>query len=218
MKISARFAFCVVVLCVVAAPLLAQNSGPSATGSFQFSSGEQPLSVSFDARRQNNGSIQGQITLSGSVNVPDQDVDGEGTLSSSSLVSLSLEVTVDCLAVNGNAAVLSGQISDANVPAYVGHRALLAVVDNGEGVKAPARDQFMWGLYGTPELTWVATDAELDFDPGAGLTWLATDAEREDDAGVPSNQSSMVDCHSFPAGSYSFEDVAQGGGNIQVRP
>jgi hypothetical protein len=217
MKITARFYFCAVAL-LIAVPLLAQNSGPSANGDFQFSTGGQPLSIKFDARNQNNGSTRGTIDLTGSVNLPDQDVDGEGTLSGGSLVSVSITVDVDCLAVNGNAAVMSGEISDANIPAYVGRRALLSVVDNGEGVKAPKRDQFMWGLYLTPDLTWVATDAELDFDPGVGLTWIATDFEREDDIGVPSNPSTTVDCHTFPAGSYAFEDLPQGGGNIQVRP
>jgi hypothetical protein len=218
MKITARFSFCAVFLLILTVPIIAQNSGPSANGDFQFSAGGHPLSVQFDARKQNNGSTRGQMTLSGSVNVPEQDVDGEGASSGESLVSVSIQVDVDCLAVSGSGAVLSGEISDANVPAYIGRRALLAVVDNGEGVKAPARDQFMWGLYATPEMTWVASDGELEFDPGVGLTWLATDFEREDDAGIPSNPSTTVDCHSFPAGSYSFEDLPLGGGNIQVRP
>ena len=218
MKITARFPFCVVLLLIVTAPLLAQNSGPSANGDFQFSSGGHPLTIQFDARRQNNGSTRGQITLSGSVNVPEQDVDGDGVTSGESLVAVSIEVDVDCLAVSGNGAVVSGEITDANVPAYVGRRALLAVVDNGEGAKAPARDQFMWGLYATPEVTWVASDAELELDPGIGLSWIATDFEREDDAGIPSNPSTTVDCNSFPAGSYAFEDLPLGGGNIQVRP
>ncbi len=175
------------------------------------------MNVEFNARTNPNGSVAGQLKLSGSVNVPDQDVDGEGTFAGGSLVSLSISVDVDCLAVNGNAAVVSGEIDDASVPAYVGRRALLSVVDNGEGAKEPG-DQFMWGLYATPELTWVASDAELELDPGIGLTWIATDAEREDDTGIPSNPSTTVDCHTFPAGSYSFVDLEQGGGNIQVRP
>jgi hypothetical protein len=218
MKISARATFFAIFLLTVAIPLFAQNSGPSATGSFQFASGEQPLTIEFNARTKPNGSTEGQITLSGSVNVPDQDVDGEGFSSGGSLVAVSLEIEVDCLNVNGNAAAMSGVITDSNVPAYIGNRALLAVVDNGEGVKAPALDQFMWGIYGTPDLTWVATDAELEFDPGVGLTWLATDFEREDDEGIESNASTTIDCQTFSTGAYSFEDLPNSGGNIQVRP
>lgn len=216
MKISARLAFFAVLLLTVALPLFA-DSGPSATGSFEFSSGGHPLEIQFNARTKNNGSTEGQITLSGSVNVPDQDVDGEGLGGSESLVSVSLTIEVDCLKVNGSSAAMSGEIKDSNIPAYIGNRALLAVVDNGEGANAPL-DQFMWGVYGTPDLTWVATDAELEFDPGVGLTWLATDFERDDDVGIPSNPSTTIDCQTFATGAYSFEDLPHGGGNIQVRP
>ena len=218
MKISARFAFCAVVLLVVAFPLFAQNSGPSATGSFQFSSGSYPLSIDFNARTKPNGRTEGQIVLTGSVNVPDQDVDGEGSGGGSTIATVAITVQVDCLKITGNAAAMSGEITDANIPAYVGQRALLAVVDGGEGVKTPAPDQFMWGLYSTQQQTWVATDAELEFDPGVGLSWLATDFERDDDAGVPSNRNTIIGCDSFPLGSYSFEDLPHGSGNIQVRP
>jgi len=218
MKISARSAFHLALLLIAALPLVAQNSGPSASGSFQFSSGGHPLNIDFNARTKPNGTTEGEMTLSGTVDVPDQDVDGEGLGGGGSLVAVSLQVSVDCLAVSTNAAVLSGEITDANIPAYIGNRALLSVVDNEEGEPAPALDQFMWGLYGTPDLTWVATDAELTFDPGVGLTWLATDFERDDDVGIPSHPSTTVDCHTFPAGSYSFEVLPLGGGNIQVRP
>jgi hypothetical protein len=218
MKISARLILCAVIVLLAASPLFAQNSGPSATGSFEFSSGGHPLVISFDARNKNNGTTSGQIVLTGSVNVPDQDVDGEGVSGGSSIVTVALNVEVDCLKVNGNAAAMSGEITDANIPAFIGRRALLAVVDNGEGVKAPALDQFMWGVYSTPGLTWVPSDAELTFDPGVGLTWLATDFEREDDIGIPSNPSTTVDCSTFSTAAYSFEDLPHGGGNIQVRP
>jgi hypothetical protein len=217
MKISARLAFFAVLLLTVALPLFA-DSGPSASGSFEFSSGGHPLSIEFNARTKNNGSTEGQITLSGTANVPDQDVDGEGVGGGDSLVAVSLTVEVDCLNVNGNSAAMSGVITDSNIPALIGNRALLAVADNGEGKNAPALDQFMWGLYGTPDLTWVATDAELEFDPGVGLTWLATDFEREDDIGIPSHPSTTVDCQTFVTGAYSLEDLPHGGGNIQVRP
>jgi hypothetical protein len=217
MTISARLAFFAVLVLTVALPLVA-DSGPSASGSFEFTSGDQPLAIEFNARTKNNGSTEGQITLSGTVSVPDQDVDGEGFGGSDALVAVSLTVEVDCLKVNGNSAAMSGVITDSNIPAYIGNRALLAVVDNGEGVKAPALDQFMWGVYGTPDLTWVASDAELELDPGIGLTWLATDYEREDDLGIPSNASTAIDCQTFSTGAYSFQDLPHGGGNIQVRP
>jgi hypothetical protein len=218
MKIAARLVFCALVVAMVAVPLVAQNSGPSASGSFEFSSGGHPLVISFNARTKANGSTSGEVVLTGSASVPDQDVDGEGVSGGSSIVTVALNVAIDCLKINGNAAAMSGEITDANIPAFIGRRALLAVVDNGEGSKAPALDQFMWGVYSTPGLTWVPSDAELTFDPGIGLTWLATDFEREDDIGIPSHPSTTVDCATFSTAAYSFEDLPHGGGNIQVRP
>jgi hypothetical protein len=77
---------------------------------------------------------------------------------------------------------------------------------------------FTWGLYGTPDLTWVASDAELELDPGIGLTWLATDFEREDDVGIPSHPSTEIGCETFSFGAYAMQELAHGNGNIQVRP
>ena len=214
MKTTARIALCTVLL-LASVPLFAANSGPSANGDFQFSSGGNPLSIQFNARNQNNGSTTGQITFAGTVELSDQDVDGEGLGPSSGLMNVTLTVEVDCLNVSGNQAAMSGVISDSNIPALVGNRALLAVQDNGE---PGTPDAFTWGIYGTPDLTWVASDAELVFDPGVGLTWLATDFEREDDAGVPSNASTEITCQSFSFAAYALQDVTHGNGNIQVRP
>ena len=211
-----RFGIWPILLLCAAFPLLA-DSGPSTNGSFEFAAGSGPLEFEFDARLQNNGNTNGEITLTGSVDLPDQDVDGEGTSSGGGIVEVSMTVEVDCLSVNGNRATLSGEVTDSNIGAYVGNRANMAVEDNGQGKKDPSH-RFTWGLYGTPDLTWVATDAELEVDTGVGLTWLATDAEREDDIGVPSNPSTLVDCHSFPIGAYAFEELPHGAGNIQVKP
>ena len=95
MKTTARIVLCTVFL-LASAPLFA-DSGPSANGDFQFTSGGNPLSIQFDARRQNNGSTTGQITFTGTVELSDQDVDGEGLGPTSGLVNVSLTVDVDCL-------------------------------------------------------------------------------------------------------------------------
>lgn len=204
------------ILFVCALPLFA-DSGPSTNGSFEFTAASGPLEFEFNARIKNNGSTEGEITLTGSVDLPDQDVDGEGIGSGPEVVELSMTVTVDCLVVNGNHAAMSGEVTESNIASYVGRRAIMAVEDNGEGSKAPP-DRFTWGFYGSPTMTWVATDAELEFDEGAGLTWLATDYEREDDVGIPSNASTTVTCQTFPTGAYAFEVLPHGSGNIQVKP
>lgn len=216
MKIAARIALCTILL-IASAPLFAQNSGPSANGDFQFSAGGNPLSIVFDARIQNNGSTRGQITFNGTLALEDQDVDGEGFGPSSGLVNVSLTVDVDCFNVDGNQAAIGGVVEDANIPALVGNRVLLAVQDNGEGANE-GPDAFTWGIYGTPDLTWVPSDAELAFDPGVGLTWLATDFERPDDVGIPSHPSTEISCETFSFAAYSLSDVAHGNGNIQVKP
>ena len=205
-----------ILLLCVAFPLLA-DSGPSTNGSFEFSAASGPLEFEFNARLQNNGSTQGEITVTGEVDLPDQDVDGEGSGSGAGVVDLSLTVNVDCLVVSGNRATFSGEVTQSSVESYVGRIAVMAVEDNGEGANA-ALDRFTWGFYGTPSLTWIPSDAELETDPGVGLFWIATDFEREDDAGIPSNPSTIVDCHTFPAAAYVLEPVAHGAGNIQVKP
>ncbi len=205
----------ILFLCV-AFPLLADD-GPSTNGSFEFSAASGPLEFEFNARLLNNGATQGEMTLIGEVDLPDQDVDGEGNGSGEGIVDLSMTVNVDCLAVSGNRATFSGEVTQSSVDAYVGRTAVMAVEDNGEGKNA-APDRFTWGFYGTPALTWVPTDAELEFDPGAGLFWVATDAERDDDVGIPSHPSTIVDCHTFPASAYALEALPHGAGNIQVKP
>jgi hypothetical protein len=124
----------------------------------------------------------------------------------------------DCLQITGNQAVMSGVISESNIAAALGLRVLLVVEDNGEGVNIPTPDKLTWGVYQPATGNWVPKDAERDDDNGASLTWIAKDAERDDDPGVPSNQSKVIGCQSFPLSSYSFVDVKHGGGNIQVQP
>jgi len=205
----------ILFLCA-AFPLLADD-GPSTNGSFEFAAASGPLEFEFNARLLNNGATQGEMTVTGSVDLPDQDVDGEGGGSGAGVVDVSLTINVDCLVVNGKRAALSGEVTQSSVDSYVGRSAILAVEDNGEGKNADP-DRFTWGFYGTSAITWVPTDAELEFDEGAGLNWIATDAEREDDVGIPSHPSTLVDCHTFPASAYALESLPHGAGNIQVKP
>ena len=208
------------MLCIAVAPLLAaQNNGPSANGDFSFTAGDFAKSLTFDARIQNNGQTRGQMTFIGADDLGEQDVDGGGDANpGGSQSSLNITVEFDCLKIVGNRAVMSGEVTDSSNPGYIGLRTILAVEDGGEGSKNPV-DKFTWGVYRSGSLSWVATDGELTFDPGVGLTWLATDAERNDDPGIPSHpSSSLVDCNSFPPSAYDLIVVAQGAGNIQVKP
>ena len=207
-----------ILLLALALPAAAQNSGPSANGNFQFIAGGSTKSIEFNARIHKNGSTSGRMVFSGAEALADQDVDGRGdALPGGPLANLTVTVEFDCLKIDGNRAVMSGEVADASLEDLIGRRVIFAVEDGGEGSKKP-RDRFTWGLYQAMESGWVASDAELELDLGVGLTWLASDAERKDDIPVPSHPSQDISCNSFPLGSYAFEDVVQGAGNIQVKP
>lgn len=206
-----------ILICVALPPLTrADSDGPSANGSFQFAFDDGAAKfLEFDAREQHNGRVVGQMSFtdpSASV-VADPDAPGNA-----SATGVSMRARFDCLKITDNRAVMSGVIFESNVLAAIGLRVLLVVEDNGEGVNQPAADKLTWGVYQSQAGGWIPKDSERDDDNGAGLTWIATDAEREDDPGIPSNQSKIIGCQSFPLSSYSFVDIAHGGGNVQVKP
>ena len=215
------FRFVAVLVLVLVTPLLfAQNSGPAANGDFLFDAGGMAKSLTFDARVQNNGQTRGQMVLIGAEDLGNQDVDGGGDANPGGTQSLSITADIDCLRIVGNRAIMAGAITQSTVPGYVGVRTILVVEDGGEGSKKPI-DRFTWGLYRGVNVTWVATDGELAFDPGVGLSWFATDNDRNDDVPKLINggaSSSSVDCNSFSLASYDLRDVAHGAGNIQVKP
>ncbi len=195
----------------------AQNSGPASNGDFQFSLEGATGAIQYNARTQGTSS-QGEMTFTGTIAISNEDVDGEGS-STSALTEVALTVSFDCLRINGKHAAMSGVVTESTYAPYVGVRAVLAVEDNGEGSKAPDRDKFTWGVYRHVSPGWLPTDHEVPGDNGATLTWFASDFERNDDTPVAANQpSGPVNCQTFPFGSYAFESLAHGAGNIQVKP
>ena len=194
----------------------AAEDGPSANGSFQFTLDDgQIRNLEFHARNQNNGRTVGEMTFSDQAAVPVPDPDNTTAINSPGAV---MTAKFDCLQVSGKQAVMSGIISESNIAAAIGLRVLLVVEDNGEGVDIPTPDKLTWGVYQPATGNWIPKDAEREDDNGASLVWTAKDAEREDDPGVPSNQSKVIGCQSFPLSSYSFVDIKHGGSNVQVQP
>lgn len=213
MKRSAILTF-VVVLGAFSA--FAQSSGPASNGDFTFSLTGATGAIQYNARGTPS-SASGQITFQGQALISNEDVDGEGT-AGGTLSDVTVTVNVDCLRISGNRAAISGLVSSSSVASYVGHRALLAVEDGGEGVKAN-RDRFTWGVYRQGSMNWTPEDSEVAGDNGWFTSWFASDAERNDDTPVLfTHGASSIDCKSFPFGSYAFEEVAHGAGNIQVKP
>lgn len=193
-------------------------SGSSANGDFQFSLLDGELRyIQFDVRTQKNGETKGQMTFNEPGTVVGTEA-GTGSSSINSPAGLFMTAEFDCLQIKGKAAVMSGVITQSNALNAIGARILLVVEDNGEGSNAPSPDKLTWGVYTQTAQNWTPSDADLENDPGVGLTWLATDAERSDDVGIPSNQSKVVGCQSFPLSSYTLVDVPHGFGNIQVKP
>ena len=185
-------------------------------GAFRADTDKGVRTIEFNATGQSGGRASGDLALTEPLALPDQDVDGAGDPEIKE-TTLSLRVAVDCMKVERNRAVLGGQVRESNVQSYVGRRMLLTVEDNAEAEK-PEADRYTFGFYRSTLPTWVPSDAELEFDPGAGMMWIATDAERDDDKGISSQPREPGDCEAFPLASYELEDLPKDGGDIQVKP
>jgi len=95
-----------------AAPLIAQNSPSFANGDIDTGTS----TIHFSARQHDSDPVDGQIVANGAVSVT---------------------VAVDCFAIFGNRAAMSGTIVASSQPSLVGQHSLLAVEDNGQGAKSP---------------------------------------------------------------------------------
>lgn len=190
-------------------------SGPSANGDFQFTLNDGSVRyIQFDVRTNKNDLTRGQMTF----NDPGAEISDDEGNTTGSPSGLFVTAEFDCLQIKGNAAVMSGVITQSNAANAIGLRVLLVVEDNDEGINAPSLDKLTWGVYKSSAKSWIPSDAEWENDPGVGINWIATDFERPDDVGIPSNASTTIGCQSFPLSSYALVDVEHGFGNIQVRP
>ncbi len=175
--------------------------------------GTPTRSIEFNAQT----SIEGQ-TIGGAVFQDDvAAAKEEGGEAKAEEKRLYLHAEFDCLVVKANKAVMSGSITDASRDSYVGRRFLLVVQDNGGSQDPLKRDKFTFGFYRTANKNWEIWDSERPEETGP-MYWLATDAERPDDLGTSSEKNEVVGCKTFPLSSFSFLDVTQTRGNVQVRP
>ena len=206
---------CVLAIAVIAvfgsitSPKAGGPSGPSANGDFQFTLEDGiSRSVQFNARIHQNGKSTGEMTFNDPGDLSDPNDPRPATF---------VKAAFDCLTIKDNRAVMSGAITEATNPEAVGHRVLLVVEDDGEGINANL-DKLTWGVYEPTTKNWVPQDFEVPGDTGALLNWLATDFERPDDVGIPARQSDVIGCTTFSLSAYAFMDVKHGQGNIQVKP
>jgi len=198
----------------------AKTSQPSASGTYRFVL-EDGLSksVEFNATSDERGATTGQMTFTDEAGVSEQDPDGVVEEKEEPPAPFYMTAVLDSLTIDRNRAVMSGTIADSSVRSYIGKWVQLVVEDSGEGSEEP--DKLTWCFCQPEESGWVPADAELEEDRGAFMQWWATDAELEDDKGyqspniIPGNRTS---CKVFALSSYSFADVTNGEGQIQVQP
>jgi len=193
-------------------PGRAFDDGPAANGKFQFQLEDHNTRyIEFNARLFGD-KARGTMTFSDPSSVL-----GDGD-SNNLATGAVVTADFDCLKIEGNRAVMGGAVSQSNFASLIGHRVLLVVEDNGEGVNVLNPDRLTWGIYDSSKPNWIPVDAEDPNDIGATLKWIAKDAERDDDVGIPSQRDTTVGCTSFPLSSYSFVNVPHGSGNLQVKP
>ena len=104
---------------VLATPVIAGGVANSATGSGHLTADGGYRTFSFSAREYADGSVKGQAQLN-----------NRGQ-------ERRIHFTVDCLAVVGNRAYISGMSKSASQPADLGGYWNMAVEDNGQGASSP---------------------------------------------------------------------------------
>jgi hypothetical protein len=130
----------------------------SATGHVAVALGDEgPRSLSFRAMSVNEqeSTAAGEIDFHDPNPIANQDVDdtGEAHLEDAP-GGVRLQANVDCLYVQGNQAVIGGQVTSASVPRYVGMWVLLFIED---GLNQSTRDRCSWGFY--PAVTGTGCDS-----------------------------------------------------------
>lgn len=196
-------------------PTSAASAGPSVDGKFEINiQGEPARSIEFKASLASDGTTTGEVVFKDTTPTPASA--GESTDTKSSSSTFFLKAEFDCLVVQANKAIMSGNITESSVKYYVGRRLILVAQDNGGGVNLRARDKLTWGVYRPTKKDWLVTDSERP-DEAPSNAWVATDAERPELSGVFLDQEEIVGCQTFPLSSFSFLDAGLGRGTVHVR-
>jgi hypothetical protein len=193
-------------LCVFTLALSVPMFGQNASGNFTFSSPDGSYAINFTAHGQ--GLNVGEMTFEGPApRTADEEAGGPGAS------NLSLKVSWDCLAVNLNGAIMTGSVTSANDPSYVGRLARLSVEEG-----SPAR--FSYAFFRNETINENPSDAEVPGDAGAMFSWIATDHERADDKGkAMSGRRHRENCQSMTASAAAVsDDMMTANGSITVRP
>lgn len=185
------------VFCLALFICAASSANASGFSSLMDGRTEAPTTaIRYEVERSGT-SGRGEMTFSGSTLLTHRE-DQPATAA-----ALTFEATFDCVRVNGTDTLMSGSISSASLPEYLGAPVWLAVraPERNDGTTPPL---FTWGIVRPVQQSWLPSDAERSNDRGASYRWLATDAERLDDRGVASDINSTADCRTIAFDSLEF--------------
>jgi hypothetical protein len=199
-----------------ASAIVSDTVASTVVGNFQIDSDEGPTRhIEFHATRSFDGTVRGEAVFRDDPVISRHKQD-EGTSDLSQ--SLFFKATFDCLVINNNKAIMSGEITESNSRPYVGRRVLVVAQDDGGSTDSSKKDRLTWGVYRSNKKLWVPSDSERPVDEISPLSWIATDSERPDDGGLLSNTEEDIGCQSFPLSSFSFFKMKGLHGSVRVRP
>lgn len=124
-----------------------------------------------------------------------------------------VKATFDSLTIEKNRALMRGTVVDSSHRTYIGKWVQLVVEDYEN------RDQLTWSF--CPQRPgWIPQTEDGKDDRDAWLSWWATDAERQDDPGIPSRNLLAKDegCEVHSLWVYPFAEPLEAEGDIIVRP
>ena len=198
---------------------LVSNLGYSSVdGSFQVDLHEGATRhLEFHALRDPDGRVTGETTFKDNL-ASSKFVESSNEVDSGPSQPLFFKAVFDCLVIDRNKAVMSGEITESSSRSYIGRRIVVVTQENG-GAEDPSKtDRLTWGVYRSDKKTWLVSDSERSADEISPLSWIASDSERLDDEGVPSDKEQRIGCQSFPLSAFSFINPKQGHGSVHIRP
>lgn len=175
------------------------DPGAEANGDFDFGLAGATGVVAFDGGVNSQGIVHGQMSFSATVDIEDPEGTG-GTVP----LSLTLGVQFDCMLADGNRAAMSGVISSASAPEFIGQQALLVVEDQVEGI-SPTRDAFAWGVYQPTVVNVNAKDYDFcpDYTPPT-----------QEELGMCGEEGNQFPCPMPPPPACNFDGVSQCEGEL----
>src|SRR6476661_3442492 len=137
-----------------ASATISDTEGPSVEGNFEIVSPEGPTRhIEFHAMQSLDGTVNGATTFRDDPNAGSQRLHEEEA--SNAVQSFFFRADFDCLTIENNRAVMSGEIKESSSLQYVGRRVLVVAIDNGGTIDPSKIDRLTWGVYHADQKTWL---------------------------------------------------------------